>query len=106
MSIKKSVQSKSASSTPRTSTVATTTAATKATSSAVVNAGLNSRTITAEFPKTQLMTWLKNRQSWNHQDWLDLLSSLEKAGFSALTSSQSGRETIGAFIEANRQLRQ
>ena len=31
---------------------------------------------TPRLPKKEMLAWLKNRTSWNHQDWLGLLADL------------------------------
>lgn len=54
------------------------------------------------FPKKELLTWLKGRGGWNHDDWLGLLDDLRKKGYSAYTECQEGQAEIGNFLEANR----
>lgn len=46
--------------------------------------------------------WMKGRNSWNHQDWLDLLEDLRKKGVGELTHNQAGKEAIGMYLEQNR----
>ncbi|MBF0315553.1 MAG: hypothetical protein HQK50_11665 [Oligoflexia bacterium] len=55
-----------------------------------------------EFPKEHLTSWLQGRTRWGHQEWLELLASLEKGGFQELVSSEAGRNSVGAFLESNR----
>lgn len=54
------------------------------------------------FPESYLKNWLCRRHVWNHDDWLNLLEGLRKAGYSSLTDSQEGRDSIGCYLEANR----
>ena len=56
----------------------------------------------ARFPKKELTTWLKGRESWNHQDWLDLIAGLRDQGFAKWTDSQEGCDAIGLYLETNR----
>ena len=53
-------------------------------------------------PVKELKAWLKGRKLWSHNDWLALLENLRKKGYSALTDTQEGRETIGKYLESNR----
>ena len=53
-------------------------------------------------PTKELKAWLKGRKGWNHGDWLALLDNLNKKGYSALTETMEGRESIGKFLESNR----
>ena len=55
-----------------------------------------------EFPKTELTAWLKTHKSWNHDQWVALLTDLKKKGYGAIADSQQGRESIGLFLESNR----
>jgi len=57
---------------------------------------------TAKFPKKELKAWLKGRKGWNHSDWLALLADLNTKGYGAYTNAQDGRESIGKYLEANR----
>ena len=54
------------------------------------------------FPTKELSGWLKERQQWNHNDWLALLDSIKAKGFTHLTETEEGKGQIGAFLEANR----
>ena len=54
------------------------------------------------FPEKELTAWLKDRSSWNHDDWLALLESLKQQGYSALVETQEGRDQVGMYLEANR----
>jgi len=60
------------------------------------------KTSKAKIPTKEMKAWLKGRKSWNHGDWLALLENLRKQGYSALTDTQEGRESIGYFLESNR----
>jgi len=55
-----------------------------------------------KLPTKELKAWLTGRMSWNHQEWVELLEELHAKGYSALTNTQEGRESIGDFLEANR----
>jgi hypothetical protein len=55
-----------------------------------------------KLPARKLKAWLKGRRSWNHDDWLALLTELRMKGYGALTDYPEGQETIGQFLEANR----
>ncbi|MDD4871505.1 MAG: hypothetical protein PHR77_13190 [Kiritimatiellae bacterium] len=55
-----------------------------------------------KFPTKELKAWLKGRKSWNHNEWLALLTDLRTKSYSALTDNQAGRDSIGKFLEANR----
>lgn len=80
------------------------TPATAATAAAKPKAETNGKPSKApsRFPKKELNTWLKDRESWNHQDWLDLLGSLRTDGFIKWTDSQEGCDAIGLYLETNR----
>jgi len=60
------------------------------------------KTSKPKLPTKELKAWLKGRKSWHHGDWMGLLEDLRKKGYSALTDTQEGRESIGNFLEANR----
>ena len=60
------------------------------------------KTASPKLPTKELKAWLKSRKCWNHGEWLTLLENLRKKGYSALTDTQGGRESIGKFLEANR----
>lgn len=60
------------------------------------------KTSKAKVPAKELKAWLKGRKGWSHGDWLTLLESLRKKGYSTLTDTQEGRELIGNFLESNR----
>ncbi|MFH1356679.1 MAG: hypothetical protein ABII18_06045 [bacterium] len=51
------------------------------------------------FPKKELNQWLKGRQAWNHDDWLNLLNDLSKQGFVKWTNDQDGQNQIGCYLE-------
>ena len=57
---------------------------------------------TIRFPKRELNTWLKNNLSWNHEQWLELVSSLDDAGFQTWTSEQKGIDAIGLYLETKK----
>ena len=40
------------------------------------------------FPKKELNLWLKNHLRWNHKEWLMLIDTLGKSGFSYLTQNK------------------
>ena len=52
--------------------------------------------------KEHLRSWLRIHQEWSHEDWLDLLESLEEKGYDELVASQAGINAIGEFLEKNR----
>jgi len=54
------------------------------------------------FPVNELKTWLKGRKGWNHNDWLALLTDIRSKGYSSITDTQEGRDSIGKFLEANK----
>ncbi len=60
-------------------------------------------TTKSKLPARELRTWLKKHRSWNHADWLDLLAELRKKNCSILTDSPEGRDSIGRFLEKNRE---
>lgn len=63
----------------------------------------NQMTITRKnFPTRELNQWLTNRNYWDHNDWLSLLSVLRTQGYAAWTESQEGRTQIGQYLETNR----
>ena len=55
------------------------------------------------FPKRELNTWLKNNLSWNHDQWLELISTLESQGFEEWTGNQDGIDAIGLYLETKKQ---
>ena len=55
-------------------------------------------------PKKDLEKWLSQRSFWNHNDWLNLLSDLKDKGYHDLVASQEGKNQIGEFLEANRNI--
>ncbi|OGV70233.1 MAG: hypothetical protein A2283_05160 [Lentisphaerae bacterium RIFOXYA12_FULL_48_11] len=65
-------------------------------------AAKTSKTSKAKVPAKELKAWLKGRKDWNHGDWLALLETLRKKGYSAMTDTQEGREWIGYYLESNR----
>ena len=54
------------------------------------------------FPKRELNTWLRKNLSWDHQQWLDLISDLKKQGFTSFTESQEGLDAIGLYLETKK----
>jgi hypothetical protein len=54
------------------------------------------------FPKRELNTWLKKNLSWNHEQWLELINTLESAGFESWTQSQEGIDAIGLYLETKK----
>ena len=60
------------------------------------------KTSKPKMPAKELKAWLKGRKTWNHGDWMALLEDLRKKGYSALTDTQEGRESIGNYLESNR----
>ena len=40
------------------------------------------------FPKKELNLWLKNHLCWNHEEWLMLIDTLGKSGFSYWTQNK------------------
>lgn len=55
-----------------------------------------------KLPKSELQQWLKGRTSWTHNEWMDLLATLQKRGYRQITESEFGRAAIGSFLEENR----
>ena len=47
------------------------------------------------FPKKELNLWLKNHLSWNHEEWLMLIDTLGKSGFSYWTQNKELIDNIG-----------
>ena len=54
------------------------------------------------FPTEYLNSWLQNRYSWNHNDWLGLLSDLSSKGYSYYAETIEGQNIVGNYIETNR----
>lgn len=54
------------------------------------------------FPTEYLNSWLQNRYSWNHNDWLGLLSDLSSKGYSYYAETVEGQNIVGNYIETNR----
>ena len=54
------------------------------------------------FPKRELNSWLRKHLSWNHEQWLQLISDLESDGFDELTSTQEGLDAIGLYLETKK----
>ena len=54
------------------------------------------------FPTEYLNSWLQNRYSWNHSDWLGLLSELNAKGYTYYSQTSEGQAEVGNYIEANR----
>jgi hypothetical protein len=54
------------------------------------------------FPRRELISWLKGRSRWNHQDWLALLDELREKGFGYYVDSADQQTVIGQFLEENR----
>ncbi len=57
---------------------------------------------TKTFPTEYLNSWLQNRYSWNHSDWLGLLSELNAKGYTYYSQTSEGQAEVGNYIEANR----
>ncbi len=55
-----------------------------------------------KLPVRKLRAWLKSHRTWNHQDWLELLTELRMKGYGGLTDNPGGQAIIGRFLEANR----
>lgn len=53
-------------------------------------------------PKKEMLSWVRSRSSWDHQDWLALLDDLRDQGFAYWTDSDEGRTALGEYLEANR----
>lgn len=60
------------------------------------------KTSKPKFPTKELKVWLKGRKAWNHNEWIALLTDLRSKGYSAITDVQEGRDSIGKFLETNR----
>ena len=59
------------------------------------------------FPKKELNLWLKNHLSWNHEEWLMLIDTLDKSGFSYWTQNKELVDNIGFYLETkNRDMKQ
>ncbi|MEI8346601.1 MAG: hypothetical protein WCG27_03985 [Pseudomonadota bacterium] len=56
------------------------------------------------FPEQELTYWLKNRQRWNHQEWLELLESLKQKGYADWVENNDGHREIGLFLESRKDL--
>ena len=54
------------------------------------------------FPKRELNAWLRKHLSWDHQQWLDLITDLKKQGFTNFTESQEGLDAIGLYLETKK----
>ncbi len=54
------------------------------------------------FPKRELNTWLRKNLTWNHDQWLEFISSLKTQGFEELTSGQEGLDAIGLYLETKK----
>jgi hypothetical protein len=54
------------------------------------------------FPKKELTKWLKVHKTWDHDDWLKLLDDLKAKGFGNLVSDQVGQDSVGLYLETNR----
>lgn len=52
--------------------------------------------------KKELDGWLGNRTVWNHDDWTNLLSDLRTRGYSDLIDTPKGQDSIGLYLETNR----
>ena len=66
--------------------------------SSTTNASASCKT----FPTEYLNSWLQNRYSWNHSDWLGLLSELNAKGYTYYSQTSEGQAEVGNYIEANR----
>lgn len=56
----------------------------------------------AKFPKAELDKWIKDRISWNHSDWIELLDSLREKGYKHLTDTDAGQGEVGQYLEEKR----
>ncbi|MCH2175992.1 MAG: hypothetical protein MK193_09730 [Lentisphaeria bacterium] len=56
------------------------------------------------FPKKELNTWVKNKESWSHEEWLCLLELLRTSGFDQWTDNSDGQDAIGLYIESKRKI--
>ena len=54
------------------------------------------------FPKRELNTWLRKHLTWNHDEWLELITELKTQGFDELTSTQEGLDAIGLYLETKK----
>ena len=52
--------------------------------------------------KRELNNWLEKRDTWNHDDWLKLLSDLRTKGYNDLIDTPKGQEAIGLYLEAHK----
>lgn len=54
------------------------------------------------FPKRELNAWLRKHLSWDHQQWLELITDLKNQGFTNFTESQEGLDAIGLYLETKK----
>ena len=54
------------------------------------------------FPKRELNAWLRKHLSWDHQQWLSLVSELKSMGFTNFTETQEGLDAIGLYLETKK----
>ena len=54
------------------------------------------------FPTRVLKSWLKDKTSWNHNEWLALLDELNKKGYEDHISTPEGRDKVGMYLEENK----
>lgn len=84
------------------STAATTKKACGCKSTTTASSSSSTTSCNKTFPTEYLNSWLQNRYSWNHSDWLGLLSELSAKGYTYYSQTSEGQAEVGNYIEANR----
>ena len=59
-------------------------------------------TLASTLPERELKTWLQGRTNWNHDEWLGLLSDLDRKGYGHLISNPNSLTEIGRYLETHR----
>ena len=72
------------------------------TSASTSNSSASTTIACKTFPTDYLNSWLQNRYSWNHSDWLGLLADLNAKGYTYYSQTSEGQAEVGNYIEANR----
>jgi hypothetical protein len=70
--------------------------------STIIKRAIQMATKTMRFPKRELNTWLRKNLIWDHDQWLELIASLKKDGFTDLVSNQEGLDEIGLYLETKK----
>ena len=53
--------------------------------------------IKKRFPKKELNAWLREHQSWDHSEWIDLLDNLPNQGSHEWCASGAWQKGIGYY---------